>query len=74
MPRPVIIDVRRLHPLTVQPPGVVLLRPDGRPASHRPEQSRVCTHEVDVDASVQVPVWSAQVTAFEFAGNKSSNL
>lgn len=52
------------RPLTVEPPGVVLLRPDGRPASHGPEQSRVCAHEVDVDASVQVPVWKAQVPMF----------
>lgn len=54
--------------LTVEPPGVVLLRADGRPAPHGPEQSRVGAHEVDVDAGVQVSIWSQQVrSGFYFA-------
>lgn len=44
------------HSLTVEPPGVVLLRPDGGSPTHGPKQSGVCAHEVDMDASVKVPV------------------
>lgn len=58
-----ITDRRRRRTLTVEPPGVVLLRADGRAAPHGPEQSRVRAHEVYVDASVQVPIWSQQVSS-----------
>lgn len=43
--------------LTVEPPGVILLRPDGCPPPHGPKQSSVCAHEVDVDPGIEVTIY-----------------
>lgn len=42
--------------VTVQPSGVVLVRPHGRLAPQRAEDGRVGSHEVHVDAGVQLAV------------------
>lgn len=45
-----------LGTVTVQPSGVVLVRPHGRLGPQRAEDGRVGSHEVHVDAGVQLAV------------------
>lgn len=49
-------DAGRLGTVTVQPSGVVLVRPHGRLGPQRAEDGRVGSHEVHVDAGVQLAV------------------
>lgn len=42
--------------VTVQPSGVVLIGPHGCLFPQRPEDGRICSHEINVDSCVQLSI------------------
>lgn len=46
--------------LTIQPPGVVLVRPHGSLGPQSPENGGVCSHEVDIDACIQLAIYPGE--------------
>lgn len=46
---------------TIQPPGVILVSPHGCLLPQRTKDSRVCSHEVDVDGGIQLSIWQVGI-------------